>query len=334
MFMNGKCYIIAEIGGNFTTWEEARALVDVAASCAVDAVKLQTYRGDTLASKSAIFDMENTGVISQYEFFKKFEIDEKLHHRIFDYIASKGLDWFSTPSHETDVDFLNDLGVGVFKVGSDDAINIPLLKYIARKGKPIFLSTGMCTMEEVRTSVSVILGEGNAQLTLLHAITSYPTHSEDVNLLAMKGMMKEFGLPVGYSDHTLGTVACLAAAALGASVIEKHFTIDKNADGPDHMMSADPAEMKSIVDGIRLIEKMRGSGIKMPALSEGVTRKNNRKSIVAARPIKAGALIDAADIAIKRPGYGILPVYFEQLPGCRVNRDIGEDEIILWSDLG
>jgi N-acetylneuraminate synthase len=189
-------------------------------------------------------------------------------------------------------------------------------------------------MEEVRDSVSAVLGEGNAQLTLLHAITSYPAHAEDVNLLAMKKMMEEFPLPVGYSDHTLGSVACLAAAAMGAAVIEKHFTIDKNAEGPDHMLSADPAEMKSIVDQIRVMEKMLGSGIKMPAASEATTRVNNRKSIVAAKAIKAGYGIESNNIAIKRPGYGIAPKYFEQILGRRVNRDISEDEVIAWSDLG
>jgi N-acetylneuraminate synthase len=333
-YRRDRRYIIAEIGGNFTTFEEARALVDAAAACGVDAVKLQTYRGDTLASRSAIFDMENTGVTSQYDLFKKYEIDEELHRKIFDYIGSKGLDWFSTPSHETDVDMLENLGVGAYKIGSDDAVNIPFLKYIAKKGKPVLLSTGMCSMEEVRESVSAVLGEGNAQLTLLHAITSYPAHAEDVNLLAMKKMMEEFPLPVGYSDHTLGSVACLAAAAMGAAVIEKHFTIDKNAEGPDHMLSADPAEMKSIVDQIRVMEKMLGSGIKMPAASEATTRVNNRKSIVAAKAIKAGYGIESNNIAIKRPGYGIAPKYFEQILGRRVNRDISEDEVIAWSDLG
>ncbi|MGA2935854.1 MAG: N-acetylneuraminate synthase family protein [Syntrophobacteraceae bacterium] len=333
-YRRDRCYIIAEIGGNFTTCEEAVALVDAAAVCGVDAVKLQTYRGDTLASKSAIFDMENTGVTSQYDLFKKYEIDEELHRKIFDYIGSKGLDWFSTPSHETDVDMLENLGVGAYKIGSDDAVNIPFLKYIAKKGKPVLLSTGMCSMDEVRESVSAVLGEGNAQITLLHAITSYPTHAEDVNLLAMKRMMEEFALPVGYSDHTLGTVACLAAAAMGAAVIEKHFTIDKNAEGPDHMLSANPAEMKSIVDQIRVMEKMLGSGIKMPAVSEATTRVNNRKSIVAAKTIKAGYALESKNIAIKRPGYGIAPKYFEQILGRRVNRDISEDEVVEWSDLG
>jgi N-acetylneuraminate synthase len=328
-----KIYIIAEIGGNFCTFDEARKLVDAAAACGVDAIKLQTYRAETITSKKALFDMENTGVISQYDLFKKYEIDEDLHRQVFTYIQSKGLDWFSTPSHESDVEMLDRLGVGAYKVGSDDAVNIPFLKFLARRGKPIILATGMCTMEEVKESVAAILGEGNRQLVLLHAVTSYPTHPEHVNLLAMKRMMVELDLPVGYSDHTIGMTACVAAAAMGARVLEKHFTTDKNAPGPDHILSADPAEMKSIVDQVRILEKMLGNGIKMPADSEKTTRINNRKSIVAAKRLSAGHQITAGDIAIKRPGYGIAPTFFEQLVGSVLNRDLDEDEVIVWSDV-
>ena len=326
-------YIIAEIGGNFTTFEEARDLVDAAADCRVDAVKLQTYRAETVTSKAAIFDMENTGISSQYELFQKFEIDEDLHRNVFSYIDEKGLDWFSTPSHDTDADMLERLGVEAFKIGSDDAVNVPFLRSIARRGKPIILATGMCTLEEVRDSISVIQGEGNDQVILLHAVTSYPAHPDDVNLGAMTAMMREFNLPVGYSDHTIGTTACIAAAALGAVVLEKHFTVDKNADGPDHMISADPSEMKTLVDQVRKIERMLGSGIKMPARSEAKTRTNNRKSIVAARGLEAGQIILPEDIAIKRPGYGIAPKYFPLIAGRTAGRRIAQDEVFSWEDL-
>ncbi len=329
----GPTYIVAEIGGNFITFEEAKILIDSAKDCGVDAVKLQTYRAETVASKKAVFDMENTGRSSQFDLFKKYEIDEKLHRQVFGYIQAEGLDWFSTPSHETDVDLLERLGVGAFKIGSDDAVNIPFLKYVARKGKPIILATGMCTLEEVKESVSVILGEGNPRLALLHAVTSYPTHPDHVNLRAMKKMMEEFDLPVGYSDHTIGTVACVAAAAMGARILEKHFTIDKNAPGPDHRLSADPAEMKFIVEQVRTLEKMLGHGIKMPATSETTTRINNRKSIVAARSLPAGHLLTAQDIAVKRPGLGIAPKYYEQVVGCVLNKRMEEDEVIHWSDV-
>jgi len=333
-FVAGRCYIIAEIGGNFTTMEEARRLIDEAHACGVDAVKLQTYRAETIASKEAIFDMENTGMVSQFDLFKQFEIGESLHKAVFDYIAAKGLDWFSTPSHQADVEMLERLGVCAHKIGSDDAINLPFLRHVARTGKPILLSTGMCTMAEVRESVSAVLAEGNDKLILLHAITSYPTHAEDVNLQAMQSMMREFPqIPVGYSDHTIGTTACICAAAMGARVIEKHFTHDKQAEGPDHMLSADPDEMKAIVDAIREFEKMRGSGIKRPADGEKTTRVNNRKSIILTRNLPAGHVLKHEDLAIKRPGYGIEPKYLEQLIGRALRCDLKADSVLVWRDL-
>ncbi len=333
-YRKDRCYIIAEIGGNFTTFVQAKRLIDAAHDCGVDAVKLQTYRADTIASTKAIFDMENTGVVSQHELFKKYEVNEGLHQDVFKYAESKGLDWFSTPSHATDVDLLEKIGVGLHKVGSDDAVNLPFLRYVAQTGKPIFLSTGMCTLEEVKESVDAILAEGNEKLTLLHAITSYPTHSENVNLAAMQSLMKAFPqLDIGYSDHTLSPIACLCAVAMGACVIEKHFTYDKKADGPDHMLSADPAEMKWLVEAVRNFEIMRGSGIKRPADSEETTRRNNRKSIVIARDMKSGERIGESDIAIKRPGYGIQPKYFDQVVGRTLLNDLSMDSILTWKHL-
>lgn len=333
-FLHERCYIIAEIGGNFTTAEQAIRLIDAAAGCGVDAVKLQTYRADTVSSKAAMFDMENTGRVSQHELFKRYEIDGGLHQEVFRYAESKGLDCFSSPSHQTDVDLLESLGVGIHKIGSDDAVNLPFLRYVARTGKPIMLSTGMCTMEEVRESISAILAEGNEQIILLHAITSYPTYPENVNLRAMQSMMREFPeLPVGYSDHTLGVTACVCAAAMGARVIEKHFTYDKGADGPDHMLSADPAEMKSIVDAIRTFEEMRGSGVKRPANSEKTTRINNRKSVVLARGVVSGEVLSLEHLAVKRPGYGIPPKFFEQLVGRVAARQLEADTVLTWDDL-
>lgn len=337
MFRNyrtDRCYIIAEIGGNFTTFEQAVRLIDAAAQCGVDAVKLQTYRAETVASKNAIFDMENTGKVSQFDLFRKYEIDHELHSKVFAYAEAKGLDWFSSPSHESDVDMLETLGVGVHKIGSDDAVNLPFLRYVARTGKPIMLSTGMCTLDEVRESVDAILAEGNENLILLHAITSYPTHPENVNLAAMQTLMQAFPqLGIGYSDHTLSPIACLCAVAMGARVIERHFTYDKKADGPDHMLSADPAEMKWLVEAVRNFEIMRGSGIKRPAESEKITRRNNRKSVVLNRNVKAGTRLTEQDIAVKRPGYGIGPKHFEQIIGRSVAADMEKDAVLTWNDL-
>lgn len=337
MFRNYKkdsCYIIAEIGGNFTNIKDAKKLIDEAHLCGVDAIKLQTYKAATVASKKAVFDMENTGLTSQYDLFTKYEIDERLHREVFDYIGSKGLDWFSTPAHETDVELLETLGVGAYKIGSDDALNIPFLKYIAELKKPIFLSTGMCTMSEVHESVSAILEEGNNDIRLLHAVTSYPTHPEHANLLSIMSLKREFPLfDIGYSDHTIGTTACICAAAMGARIIEKHFTFDKAAEGPDHMLSADPTEMKRIVRSIRKFEVLKGTGIKMPAPSELTTRINNRKSIVSENNIRKGDTITRGDIAVKRPGYGIAPKHFDRIIGRKANHDIRKEDILRWADV-
>jgi N-acetylneuraminate synthase len=337
MFKNygsDRCYVIAEIGGNFTTMDQARRLIDEAANCGVDAVKLQTYRAQTLSSKVAMFDMENTGVTSQFGLFNKYAIDEKLHQEVFLYAQEKGLDWFSSPSHQSDVELLERCGVGAHKIGSDDAVNLPFLRCVARTGKPILLSTGMCTLEEVRQSVDAILGEGNDRLILLHAITSYPTHPQHVNLRAMQTLMETFPqLDVGYSDHTVTPVASLCAVAMGARVVERHFTYDKAADGPDHMLSADPAEMKWLVDAIRAFEVMRGNGIKRPANSEKTTRRNNRKSLVLQQAVKAGDRLTADKVAVKRPGYGIEPRFYEQVLGRAAGRDLDADAVLDWSDL-
>lgn len=333
-YQSDRCYIIAEIGGNFTNYEQAEQLIDEAKNCGVDAVKLQTYRAETISSKEAIFEMENTGITSQWELFCKYQVNEELHKQIFSYAESKGLDWFSTPSHPSDVDLLEKCNVGAHKIGSDDAVNLPFLRYVARTGKPLLLSTGMCTLEEVRESVSAVLAEGNNKLILLHAITSYPTHPADVNLAAMQSLMRDFPeLDIGFSDHTVTPVACLCAVAMGARVIEKHFTYDKKADGPDHMLSADPAEMRWLVDSVRSFEIMRGSGLKKPAKGERQTRRNNRKSIVLNNMVKAGERLTEVDLAIKRPGYGIGPKYLEQLIGRALAIDMKKDAVLTWKDL-
>jgi N-acetylneuraminate synthase len=333
-YRSDRSYLIAEIGGNFIDFDQARRLVDAAAECGVDAVKLQTYRAEAVASRTAMFDMENTGVAPQFELFQKYQIGEKLHGEIFNYAESKGLDWFSTPSHADDVDLLERYGVGVHKIGSDDLTNLPFLRYVAETSKPIILSTGMSTLDEVREAVDVIYAAGNKRIIVLHAITSYPTHAADVNLRAMLTLMQAFpGLDVGYSDHTLTPVAALCAVAMGARVIERHFTLDKNADGPDHRLSSDPAEMKWLVDAVRAFETMLGSGIKAPAKSESITRINNRKSLVLARTVPAGHRLLPDDLAVKRPGSGIAPKHFEEAVGRTVVRDMEVDAVLHWQDL-
>ena len=329
-----RIFIIAEIGGNVKTYEQAVRLIDAAKAEGVDAVKLQTYRAETISSKKAVFNMENTGIASQYELFERYTIDEGLHRKVFAYAKEVGLDIFSTPSHRTDVELLERLGCDAYKIGSDDAVNLPFLKYIAALGKPIIYATGMCTLAEVQESVETMLAQGNENIAILHAITAYPTHPEDVNLRAMQTLQRTFPhLPVGYSDHTLGTTACILAAAMGARILEKHFTYDKHADGPDHIHSADPEEMRQIVDAVRTFEVMCGSGIKMPAKAEAITRKNNRKSIVLCQDVKAGEIIGEEAVDIKRPGYGIAPKYLEQVIGRRAAHNLQKDDILSWKDL-
>ena len=329
-----KCYIVAEIGGNFTDYETAVKLIDEAEESGVDAVKLQTYRADTIASKQAVFDMENTGIASQTEYFKKFEISEKLHREIYQYAKSKGLKIFSTPSHISDVEMLERIGTDVYKIGADDATNIPFLKEIAKLKKPIMISTGMCTLDEVKASVNAMLEEGNDDIVIMHVVSLYPTLPQYVNLRAIETLKREFPeFVIGYSDHTLGVDSCIFAAVLGAKVIEKHFTYDKNADGPDHMLSATKDEMKQLVDKVRLFEQMEGNGIKKPQGDEIKNRLNNRKSIVATCNIKAGEILTPDKVDIKRPGKGIPPQQLGNVIGKTAKMDIENDTMISWEEL-
>lgn len=333
-FKKDRCYIIVEIGGNFTTFEEAKKLIDLAYETGVDAIKLQTYRADTIVTKTARFDLDNVGNILQRDLFEKYQIDFHLHKQVFDYIEAKGLDWFSTPSHKSDVDMLEELGVAAHKLGADDATNLPFIKYVASKQKPLLLSSGMCTLDEVRDMVNSCLEVGNDQIILFHTVSNYPTYPDQVNLLAMQTLKREFPfLAVGFSDHTIGSTACFAAACMGADVVEKHFTYDKNAEGPDHQLSATPQEMKEIVDRIREFEIMKGTGAKRPVGKEITNRLKNRKSIVSIKPIKKGEKFTFENIDIKRPGHGIEPKHFEQILSQCASKDIEDDKILDWSDL-
>lgn len=331
---NGKCYIVAEIGGNFTDLDTAKLLIDQAAECGVDAVKLQTYRANTIASRNTMFDMENTGIVSQVEYFKKFEIDEEMHREVFSYAREKGLDIFSTPSHITDVELLEKFNPDVHKIGADDLTNLPFLKQVARTGRPIMLSTGMGTIEEVKEAVGAIVEEGNRDIIIMHVVSLYPTAPEFVNLEAIKTLQREFPqYVIGYSDHTLGVDSCIFAAVMGAKVIEKHFTYDKKADGPDHMLSATKEEMKELVDKVRLFETMQGDGIKGPEGAEIKNRRNNRKSVILAKDVKCGEILTEDKLAVKRPGTGIKPKYFEMVVGKKAARDMEEDTVLQWGDI-
>ena len=328
-----QVHVTAEIGGNFTTFKEARHLIDLAVETGVSSVKLQTFKADTIASRSAVYDMPNTGKVNQFELFKKYEVDLDLHREIWNYCKEQDIFVFSTPSHTDDLTLLEEIGCQVYKIGSDDAWNLPFLARVADTGKPMVLSTGMCTMEEVRESISTILERGNLDLVLLHCVTNYPADPEDANLRCIETMKSEFGLPVGYSDHTIGIECCIAAVALGADMLEKHFTHDKKADGPDHMLSADPDEMRRLVTSVQSLEKALGDGVERPASGEITNRINNRKSVVTLVDIPQGTVITKDMIAIKRPGYGVPPKYFDDVIGRTAQADIPAEEPVTWKSI-
>ena len=328
-----RCFIIAEIGGNFTNFLQAKKLIDLAIKARVDAVKLQTFNADTLASKKAIFDMKNTGRVSQYDLFKKYEIGEKLHKKIFSYCRSKKIECFSTPAHPYDVDLLEKFNVNYHKIGSDDAINTPLLKYVAKTKKKIILSTGMCNMKEIKQSAKTIL-KYNKNLSILHCVSDYPALKKEVNLNTIKSLKKEFpSLKIGFSDHTIGPVASLCAVVLGAEIIEKHFTYNKNLKGPDHMLSLDFNEMKWLVNSIRDYETMKGNGKKIPTRSEKKNAKNNRKSVVAIKNISKNEKFSLKNLGIKRPGNGLKPEYIYKILNKKSKSNIKYDDIVKWSDV-
>ncbi|AGG29611.1 N-acetylneuraminate synthase family protein [Morganella morganii] len=332
---NLPCYIIAEIGGNFKTYEEAKKLIDAAATTGVNAVKLQTYTADTLASKIAKYEMKNTGAVSQYNLFKEFEISKSLHEEVYSYSRSKGLDVFSTPSHESDLQLLEDIGNNVYKIGSDDSNNLNFISAVAALHKPLIVATGMCTLKEVDDIVDAISKTGNNNFALLHAITSYPTEYNIANLNVITTLKNRYpGIVVGYSDHTIGMQCSFAAKVLGADIIERHFTLDRNAEGPDHILSSDPKEMKFLVDSIRIVESALGSGIKMPVNQELINRRNNRKSVVINKDLKKGEVITRESICVKRPGTGIEASLYNHLIGRTVNKDMPIDAVLTWDDLG
>ncbi len=330
-----KAYIIAEIAGNFSTIEEAKKLIDGAVYADADAVKLQTYKADTLASKKAKYEMENTGNVSQYELFKEGELSKEDHETIYKYAQEKNIDIFSTPSHIDDVEMLEELGTSAYKIGSDDSYNLPFIEEVAKLHKPLMVATGMRTIYEIDEIVNAIMKTGNDNFMLFHAITSYPTPYELANLNVIKTMLDRYpNIMIGYSDHTIGWQCSYAARVMGAMMIERHFTLDRNAKGPDHILSSTPDELKILVDAIRIFETARGNGIKMPVGQELINRKNNAKSIVIDKDIKKGETLSKEHLAIKRPGYGIEPKRIYDMIGRKVNKNLAKDTILTWDDLG
>ena len=331
------CFIIAEVGVNHNgKLSLAKKLVDVAKEANVDAVKFQTFKTKDVVTKKARlikYQKKNMGQDeSQLEILKKLELKYQDFKTLKNYADRKKIIFLSTPDTEEDADFLENL-VHAYKIGSSDVINYPLLERIAKKKKPIILSTGMSTLNEVREAVKVIKKQGNNKIVLLHCTTNYPCPLEEVNLRAMQTLKKEFDLPVGYSDHTLGMIVPITAVALGAQVLEKHFTLSRDSLGPDHKASLEPKELKEMVIAIRKAEKALGVGIKKPTKSEEKIKGDARKSIVAMINIPKNTKITENMLIIKRPGIGIEPKYLNKIVGKRARRDIKKDTLINFKDL-
>ena len=328
-----KVFIIAEAGVNHNgSIALAKQLIDVAAKAGVDAVKFQTFIAEEVVSTDAPkaeYQKQTTDASeSQLDMIKKLELSKEDHQELMNYAEQKNIMFLSTPFDERSVDLLVELGVHLIKISSGEMTNHPFLKYIVKKNLPIILSTGMSTLEEVAEAVSVIKEAECKDLTLLHCTSNYPARVEDCNLLAMKTMEDAFDVPVGYSDHTPGIYVPLAAAATGACVIEKHFTLDKKLPGPDHMTSLEPTELEEMVRGIRLVEKARGSSVKAPVVSELEVRDVARRSIVAKVDIPTGTVITEDMLAFKRPGVGVSPKDMDQIIGQVPISEIKKDSLI------
>lgn len=326
-------FVIAEIGANFTGLEEARGQIDAAAEAGCDAVKLQTFRAETLVRKGAMFTFEDGSRTSQFEFFQARELDRGVHIALKAHIESKGMVFFSTPSHATDVELLESVGVDLYKIGSDDLTNLPFIEAVARTGKPVIISTGMCSLGEVEEAVARFASTGNRSLILLHCLVGYPAPRHEANLRAIETLQRAFAVPIGFSDHTPGSLAAVLAVSLGACAIEKHFTLDRSAGGPDNDTSLEPGEMAAMVRDLREIHLMLGDGIKRIQPGEVKWREAARKSVVASRPIRAGETIAADALAVKRPGDGLHPRHFEEIVGNVARSDLARDEAIRWTDL-
>ncbi len=331
-------FIIVDAGVNHNgDLDLAKKLIDAAARSGADAVKFQTFNPDTLITKTAKrakYQEKNIGgEETQYEMLKRLMLKREYHPSLKDYAEDKGLIFLSTPFSLDDADYLYDLGIPAFKVGSTDCNNIPYLKHIAKKGLPIILSTGMSSLEEVKESVLAIQNEGNDQIVVLHCTTNYPTAMEEVNLKVMDTLARELGTLVGYSDHTQGIEVPIAAAARGARIIEKHFTLDRNMEGPDHKASLEPGELEAMIRAVNNIEKSLGSGIKEPAPSELEVAEVARKSIVAGTDIPKGSVLSKNMLVLKRPGIGLKPAIIEELIGRKTKEDIKKDELIKWEQI-
>lgn len=330
-----KTLIIAEAGVNHNgDLEMARRLIDAAAEAGADLVKFQTFSADRLVTKhakKAEYQNKTTDSgESQHAMIRKLELTRGMHEDLMAHCKLRGIGFFSTGFDIESIDLLAGLGLECFKIPSGEITNLPYLRHIGHYGKAVMLSTGMAKLGEIEAALDVLEQSGTSRdrITVLHCTTEYPTPMIDVNLRAMLTLRNAFGVQVGYSDHTHGIEIAGAAVALGASVIEKHFTLDRNLPGPDHKASLEPDELKAMVAAIRNIERALGDGIKRPSISEAKNMPVVRKSLVAARVIKEGETFDASNIAVKRPGTGLSPMRWDEVLGRKASRDFAPDELI------
>jgi N,N'-diacetyllegionaminate synthase len=330
-----KTLIIAEAGVNHNgDLVLARQLIDVAADAGADLVKFQTFSADRLVAthaKKADYQTQTTDAgESQHAMIRKLELTREMHAALIAHCKSRGILFFSSGFDPDSVDLLVELGLDCFKIPSGEITNLPYLRHVGRYGKSVILSTGMATLGEIEAALDVLeqAGTPRERITVLHCNTEYPTPMADVNLRAMLTIRDAFGIAVGYSDHTPGIEVPIAAVALGATVIEKHFTIDRNLPGPDHQASLEPDELKAMVAAIRNIEQAMGDGIKRPSPSEAKNKPIARKSLVAACVIHAGEMFSETNLAVKRPGTGLSPMRWDEVLGCKAPRDFAADELI------
>lgn len=332
-------YLIAEAGVNHNgDLAMALCMVEAAAKAGADAIKFQTFRSEALASKTAKkadYQTRNTGVEgSQLEMLKRLELPPESFRTIQAACKKSGIQFLSTPFDQDSARFLASLGVPAFKIGSGDITNLPLLEEMATLGKTLILSTGMSTMEEIHAAVDVIRAQGDPDLVILHCLSTYPAPCEEYNLRSIPALAKAFSNPIGLSDHTLGWEVTLGGIALGAAVIEKHFTLDRDLPGPDHRASLVPEELGQMVAQVRRLESALGDGNKRPMPSELSTREAARKSIVVTRDLPAGAVLEAEFLAVKRPGTGLPPSLLRTLPGRTLRVALPADSVLRQEDLG
>jgi N-acetylneuraminate synthase/N,N'-diacetyllegionaminate synthase len=331
-------FIIAEAGVNHNgDVKLAKQLIDVAVAAGADAVKFQTFKAEQVVSSlapKAQYQLDTTDVDeSPLEMLQRLELSCEASRHLRDYCQERDIIFLSTPFDRGSADFLEQLGVPAFKIGSGEITNWPLLEHVASKGKTIVLSTGMSYLSEVGEAVRVIQDTGNDQLVLLHCVSNYPAAPACANLRAIGTMAVAFQVPVGFSDHTPGIEVSLAAVAMGACMVEKHFTLDKNLPGPDHRASLDPHELKALVRGIRIVESASGDGVKRPAQSERDNRELVRRSLAAGCDIPAGTILTSELLESLRPASGISPTLRQQVVGRKTRRSLAVGQLIEWEDL-